>query len=327
MREQHYKRFVCTVDGQEFTRTTELSKHLEKEHGIPGRSALHDNMLNLGLNVVRRKCFPCGFCATTFGEHNELLNHIDLDHYKQHTEISDWNIDKVIAVLLRQPSIEVEWQRILSSLSIPFDESFTWDKSKAEYVQFKLETNGDSAEYLSAEDLATYAFWQSNNANEYFPSSMDHNVFNSPTQFTRLATSSDHQLCSTNSSSDLPIQPNAGFEISSQQPVGNHQMWNQNDTGCSYIDPAWREDFFEFSQLDGSTTLGASRPYENEAPRSSTYENSQDYHSDNSGGPSQSFSGSSMPNNLLFDASTYGEDSVHTAGASEDSCEFGVKPS
>lgn len=137
------------------SRRTNLEKHL-KSHGVPDGStrALADRWRT----TLRKKYFACGFCICIFSTIHEQLNHIDVDHFKQGQEITQWSGTKVIRSLLLSPEVASSFQRILVSDRYALARDLHWDRNVIKDLQRRLEIAEEAAEILATEAYNLLAF-------------------------------------------------------------------------------------------------------------------------------------------------------------------------
>ncbi|KAK0507219.1 hypothetical protein JMJ35_010257 [Cladonia borealis] len=140
---------------QTYTRRVNLSNHIRDVHKTSEdhASALAQSWADFNKNKI--KFFSCGFCICCFPTLAEKSNHIDMEHWRQHQELKEWNNNKVILGLLLQPGVKEEWhQRLMSAVIGPeFDPLFNpapqWASSEVEHLQLQLEIGEDSAAALA----------------------------------------------------------------------------------------------------------------------------------------------------------------------------------
>lgn len=136
------------ADVPMFTRKVNLVDHLERHIN------LHETVdVDCWRQTQKIKFYSCGFCTCLFERLIEYLNHIDGQHFKHHETIQQWDTDKVILGLLRQPLVEDAWRRTLVSYSISERQSFTWDLDATRDLQHRLEISEESPEVLATSAL------------------------------------------------------------------------------------------------------------------------------------------------------------------------------
>ena len=123
----------CTQNTRSFPRKSLLVNHL-KNHGIKAGEPLAERWRR----PTEKKAFACGFCVQSFSTMVDRLNHIDA-HYKSRQHIDDWDANKVIEGLLRQPELNEAWRHIVSSNAYIASSGFTWDQRVVKGLQVRLE--------------------------------------------------------------------------------------------------------------------------------------------------------------------------------------------
>ncbi|KAL2038244.1 hypothetical protein N7G274_008893 [Stereocaulon virgatum] len=111
----------CTQNTRSFPRKSLLVNHL-KAHGAKAGEALAERWRR----PTEKRAFACGFCVQLFSTMVDRLNHIDA-HFKNRQHIHDWDANKVIEGLLRQPGLNEYWRQIVSSNAHIASSGFTWD--------------------------------------------------------------------------------------------------------------------------------------------------------------------------------------------------------
>lgn len=118
--------------------------HLKKKHDVANGSVLADQWKY----TIHQKFFACGFCVSWFDSLNEQVNHIDAAHYRLSKHIRDWDFDKVIRSLLSRPGMNEHWQRVMAA-NPRFQESlFSWNPTRAEQLQRRLEMSQEPEDVL-----------------------------------------------------------------------------------------------------------------------------------------------------------------------------------
>ena len=107
----HLNTHVTQCVGKSYRRKSVLINHLETKHGVHDGSVLAGHFEY----SVDLKYFACGFCVFCCSSLIELVNHVDVHHYKFSQHIRDWDNEKVIRGLLSQPDVIEYWQAILAS--------------------------------------------------------------------------------------------------------------------------------------------------------------------------------------------------------------------
>ncbi len=139
---------------QSYTRRVNLSNHIKDAHNTSENraSALAKEWGDCHKN--KRIYFSCGFCICHFTTLKDKSSHIDVEHWRQHQELKEWDNNKVILGLLSQPGVEEEWHQLLRSAGIDpeLEPGPQWSPSVVEHVQLQLEIREDSPAALA--DLA-----------------------------------------------------------------------------------------------------------------------------------------------------------------------------
>lgn len=178
------------AERKSYTRRVNLKDHIVKTHNTSEghASALAQAWGDCHKN--KRKFFSCGFCICHFNTLKEKSNHIDMEHWRQHQELKQWNNNKVILGLLLQPGVKEAWQQLLMSAGIDpeFDPQYNpapqWDPSVVEHVQLQLEIREDSAAALAKlafEKSSYYSIYLANISNSTLqPCNQDVDMFGDP---------------------------------------------------------------------------------------------------------------------------------------------------
>lgn len=145
---------------RKYSRKKGLVKHL-KDHGLVDGSALADKWRL----TTPKKYFSCGFCATIFFNHNDQLNHVDIHHFKNLQDISDWKPSKVIEGLLQSSHVSPFWRRLWPSDSHATI-GLSWDKQALRNLQTRLEMGEESGEVLALATLAKSSYYQCDQVND-----------------------------------------------------------------------------------------------------------------------------------------------------------------
>ena len=133
-----------------------MVNHLSKLHGIS--EAHHGRDLADQLqHTVEKQAWSCGFCIHLLLTFQDRLKHIDIEHFRRHQSILEWDWNKVILGLLQQPKMEKAWKMRTASLP-PWVhlETLSWDKATAKELRATLEI-GPSDEH-HANTLANAAY-------------------------------------------------------------------------------------------------------------------------------------------------------------------------
>ena len=171
------KHHVSKCSGQSYTRRVHLSHHIKEVHitSESYASALAKAWGDPHKN--KRKFFSCGFCICCFNTLKEISNHIDIEHWRQHQELKQWNNNKVILGLLLQPGVKEAWQQLLmlADINLEFDPQYNpapqWPTSVIEQVQLQLEIRKDSAPALAKlafDKSSYYSIYQANISSSTF---------------------------------------------------------------------------------------------------------------------------------------------------------------
>ena len=153
--------------AKRYTRQINLHNHIKDVHNTSAghASALAKAWVDPHKN--KRKFFSCGFCICCFTTLVKRSNHIDLEHWRKHQELNEWDNDKVILGLLLQAGVEEEWHRRLLSAGIDphFDPRFNpapqWVPSVVEHVQLQLEMGEGWAASLAGLAFKTSSYYSS----------------------------------------------------------------------------------------------------------------------------------------------------------------------
>ena len=144
---KHYAWYTCNVPkciDKRFTRKDHLIKHLGKEHKVYDPRVVEQSKYTVDL-----KHLACGFCSYYCGSLDDLMRHVDIDHYRYLAQISDWKDDKVIWTLL---SVNECWQEFLKAKPHLQESDFTWKNAKhVEELQRRLQEAKESAYILFRE--------------------------------------------------------------------------------------------------------------------------------------------------------------------------------
>lgn len=120
-------------------------------HGVHDTAAL--DLADKWQCTRNRRAFACGFCVKGFRTLIEQLHHIDNEHFKNGQGKSEWDTNKVIKGLLRQPKVIRFWQKLLATDIPLLEDRFIWEPPAAETLQSRLGTGNESGA-----DLALTAF-------------------------------------------------------------------------------------------------------------------------------------------------------------------------
>ena len=159
------------VKRQSYTRRINLRDHIKDVHNTSEDYALALAKAWADPHKNKRKFFSCGFCVCWFPTLAEKSSHIDMEHWRQHQDLKEWNNNKVILGLLLQPGLEKEWHQLLMSAGIDpeFDPQSNpapqWASSEVEHVQLQLEIGEDSAAALAKLAFETSSYYLGCEAN------------------------------------------------------------------------------------------------------------------------------------------------------------------
>lgn len=157
--------------------------HLSRDHArhdkAQGRSLAESWRVNSG-----KQAWSCGLCTRSFSVFGDRLKHIDIEHFKKHHNVRDWDRSKVILGLLLQPGVKEAWENLVASKNLHDSTDFTWEGPALDELQHLLEmgpSTGQSAGSLAAaayaaarprpslNQLTTTSFdGARNNSSEYF---------------------------------------------------------------------------------------------------------------------------------------------------------------
>ena len=150
---------------QSYTRRVNLSNHIKDAHDTSEDHAFALAKAWVDPHKNKRKFFSCGFCIRCFPTLVEKSNHIDMEHWRQHQDLKDWDNSKVILGLLLQPGVGQAWHQLLMSAGIDpeFDPILNpapqWALSVVEYVQLQLEIGEGSAAALAGLAFETSSYY------------------------------------------------------------------------------------------------------------------------------------------------------------------------
>ena len=116
-----------------------MVNHLIKSHGITEARQGRD-LADEWRHTVKKQAWSCGFCISLFLTFHDRLKHIDIEHFRRRQDIRDWDLNKVVLGLLKQPKMEKAWKTRLALLPpgvLPQD--LAWDKIFAKDLREKLE--------------------------------------------------------------------------------------------------------------------------------------------------------------------------------------------
>ena len=151
---EHETIFVCGLDhaaedpwagqshaSKSFTckRRDVMVNHLSKSHGIIEAHQGRD-LADQWRHTMTKQAWSCGFCSSLFFTFQDRLKHVDVEHFRKHQSINEWDLNKVILGLLQQPKMERAWRARTASLP-PWvhPENLAWDKASAQLLRATLE--------------------------------------------------------------------------------------------------------------------------------------------------------------------------------------------
>ena len=141
--------------AKSYSRKTNLLGHLEASHEFSHEEG--SDLAETWKKTIPKQYFSCGFCISLFTSILDQLNHIDNEHFKKMQQIGEWDINKVIRGLLKQPDVAFVWQNVFQSNSA--SQELTWVTSVAKDLQLRLELSNETARDL-AESAITLANWR-----------------------------------------------------------------------------------------------------------------------------------------------------------------------
>ena len=161
---EHETTFVCEMEeaaqigreGQDHASRAFTSKrrdlmvnHLNRSHGIIETNrarALADQWRH----TAKKQAWACGFCSSLFLTFPDRLKHIDVEHFRRHQSIHEWDLNKVVLGLLQQPRVEKAWKIKMASLPLWVHLGhLVWDRAIAKDLQATLES-GPSDDHHAA---------------------------------------------------------------------------------------------------------------------------------------------------------------------------------
>ena len=165
---EHETTFICEMEeaaesgreGQDHASRAFTSKrrdimvnHLNKSHGIFEAHQAR-GLADKWRHTAKKQAWACGFCGSLFLTFPDRLKHIDVQHFRRHQSIHDWDLNKVVLGLLQQPRLERAWKKQMASL--PPWVHLVWDRAVAKDLQATLEV-GPSDDHHAA-TLAEQAY-------------------------------------------------------------------------------------------------------------------------------------------------------------------------
>ncbi len=147
---EHETIFICGLDcaaessraaSKPFTckRRDIMVNHLNKFHGVTEAQRGRD-LADQWRHTVKKQAWSCGFCISFFSTFQDRLKHVDIEHFRSHQSIHEWDLNKVILGLLQHPKMEKAWKTRTASLPPwMYSESLAWDKAIATNLRAALE--------------------------------------------------------------------------------------------------------------------------------------------------------------------------------------------
>lgn len=179
---EHETIFVCGLDdaaessraGQSYNSKSYTCKrrdimvnHLNKSHGITETQEGRD-LADQWRHTLKKQAWSCGFCISLFLTFQDRLKHVDVEHFRRHQSIHEWDLNKVILGLLQQPKMQKVWQTRTAFLPPWVDpENLVWDKVTAKDLRAALEIGPSNDHH--ANTLADAAYSASNPNEESWP--------------------------------------------------------------------------------------------------------------------------------------------------------------
>ena len=171
---EHETTFVCEMEeaaesgreGQDHASRAFTSKrrdimvnHLNKSHGIFETHQARD-LADKWRHTVKKQAWACGFCSSLFLSFQDRLKHIDVEHFRRHQSIHEWDLNKVVLGLLQQPRMEKAWKKKIASLP-PWVHlgQLNWNNAVAKDLQATLEMGPSDDHHAS--NLAEEAYLSS----------------------------------------------------------------------------------------------------------------------------------------------------------------------
>ena len=168
---EHETTFVCEMEevaesgreGQDHASRAFTSKrrdimvnHLNKSHGIIETNRARD-LADQWRHTAKKQAWACGFCSSLFLNFQDRLKHIDVEHFRRHQSILEWDLNKVVLGLLQQPEMERAWNEKMASLPRRVHlGDLVWNKAVAKDLQATLEIGPSDDHHAS--NLAEEAY-------------------------------------------------------------------------------------------------------------------------------------------------------------------------
>ena len=197
---------MCAAPGKirSYSRKINLMRHLET-HGLSNNSS--STLADKWKKTHEKRFFGCGFCVFLCNSLTEQLSHIDSEHFKNFSSISEWDTNKVIRGLLLQPDLSHIVQNLLGQ-TFGTSENLSWHPSIVHELQLRLQKSNESPENL-ARSTVLQIDWDltARNCDELNPAL----TFGYTSQDASARTSSHHQIGTVN---------------------GNHRLWTDLAPPC-----------------------------------------------------------------------------------------------
>lgn len=223
---EHETIFVCELndaaesgkEGQSHASKAFTSKrrdvmvnHLNKSHGIV-EAHRGRNLADQWRHTVKKQAWSCGFCVSLFLTFQDRLKHVDVEHFRRHQSIHEWDLNKVILGLLQQPKMEKAWKTRTASLpSWVHPGNIAWGKAIAKELRATLEigpsddhhasTLADAAYFASEPNEGSWLRDATNHANRHSDVTAQASFLSSPDHYQAIpALTSDSGLYHRSSS-------------------------------------------------------------------------------------------------------------------------------
>ena len=172
-----------------------MVNHLNKSHGIFEAHQARD-LADKWRHTAEKQAWACGFCCSLFLIFQDRLKHIDVEHFRSHQSIHEWDLNKVVLGLLQQPRMERAWKEKIASLP-PWVHlgHLVWDKAIAKELQATLEIGPSDDHHAST--LAEEAYFVSEaNGAPWLQDGTDH-LSDATSQASFLSSSNHYPLTSS----------------------------------------------------------------------------------------------------------------------------------
>ena len=150
---KHYAWYTCNISkciDRRFTRKEHMVKHSQREH----KNDYDSRLVEQSKYTDDLKHLACGFCGFYYGSLDDLMNHVDVCHYRYSAQPCDWNDDKIIWTLL---SVNEYWKAFVTAKSHLQASYFTWHGTDVDRLQRRLQEAKEPADIL-----CRAAYYQSN---------------------------------------------------------------------------------------------------------------------------------------------------------------------